>query len=201
MSKGLLLVISGPSGVGKGTMCAAYCKNAKDTMLSISVTERKPREGEVHGQHYYFLSKEEFDALIANDGLMEWAQYGENRYGTPKEPVLRALDEGKNVILEIEVIGAMKVRSHYPQGVFIFITPPSMQCLRDRLEGRHTETKEQIIVRFTKAMVEFGQMEKYNYIIKNDTTENAVTALHEVVNAEKMRVERCLKDVKNQLMI
>lgn len=201
MNRGLLLVLSGPSGVGKGTICAEYCKRAKNTMLSVSVTERKPRVGEVHGQHYYFISKEEFDDLIKNDGLIEWAQYGENRYGTPKEPVMRALEEGKNVILEIEVVGAMKVRAHYPEGVYIFVTPPSLDVLRCRLEGRHTETKEQIAARFAKAMVEFGQLEKYNYIIENDNLESAVTALTEIINAERMRTERCLPDIKRKLML
>ena len=140
--RGLLLVVSGPSGAGKGTVCKRLVEKRSDVFLSVSATTRAPREGEVDGKHYYFISEEEFTERIRTGGMLEHAVFCGNYYGTPKQAVDDMLAAGKNVILEIEVQGAMKVRSHYPEGVYIFVLPPSMQELRSRLIGRGTEAPE-----------------------------------------------------------
>ncbi|MBO5452924.1 MAG: guanylate kinase [Clostridia bacterium] len=189
--RGLLLVISGPSGVGKGTVCNALLENSDDTVVSVSATTRKPREGEIHGENYYFYTEEKFKEMIAQDELMEWACFCGNYYGTPRTPVLEALKQGKNVILEIEVQGALKVKSKYPEGVFIFVLPPSLEELRNRLEGRGTESKEVVEERLQTAIKEIQQSIKYNYFVVNDTVEQATSDIKTIINAEKARVERC----------
>jgi len=189
--RGLLLVISGPSGVGKGTVCNALIDECEDMMVSVSATTRKPREGEVHGENYYFYTEEKFKEMIEQDELMEWAAFCGNYYGTPRQPVLDALKEGKNVILEIEVQGALKVKSKYPEGVFIFVLPPSLEELRNRLEGRGTETKEVVEERLRTAINEIQQSIKYNYFVVNDTVQQATEQIKNIIKAEKARVERC----------
>ena len=164
-NKGLLFVVSGPSGVGKGTICQEYVKTHDDSVLSISATTRAPREGEKHGVNYYYITNEEFEAGIAKGEFLENAVFCGNRYGTPKKAVLEMLESGKNVILEIEVQGAMQVRSHYPEGVFVFVIPPSLQELENRLRGRNTETDDVIKKRLERAKQEFALCEKYNYIL------------------------------------
>ncbi len=190
MKKGQLIVISGPSGAGKGTICKAYMEKHPDTFLSVSVTERTPRTGEIDGVHYHFLDKVGFDKLIAEDGLVEWAQYGENRYGSPKAPMLDAIANGRDVILEIEVVGAAKVKEQYPEGVYVFIAPPSFEELRSRLTGRNTETVEQIEARLEKAETELGRMKTYDYIVENDTVDNAVKAIEDILNAARLRTSQ-----------
>lgn len=191
-SRGLLLVVSGPSGAGKGTICNALVGSHPEIFLSVSATTRKPREGEIEGKSYYFMQEEQFKEKIANGGFIEWACFCGNYYGTPKDKVEQLLEEGKNVILEIEVQGAMKVRSEYPEAVFIFVLPPSMHELRNRIVGRGTETEEVINERLKTAAWEFSHIAKYNYILLNDNIESAVERFSAIICAEKARVTRNL---------
>ena len=154
--KGLLIVVSGPSGAGKGTICTRYAKSHDDCALSVSMTTRAPRPGEIEGESYYFVSKEEFENKVKAGGFLEHAVFCENMYGTPKDKVLEMIESGKDVILEIEVQGAMQVRSHYPEGVYIFVIPPSIKELAKRLRGRNTEDDEVIAKRLERAKSEFN---------------------------------------------
>ena len=189
--RGLLLVISGPSGVGKGTICQEFIKNNKDSVISVSATTRAPREGEVHGENYYFYDEDKFLKMIENDELLEWACFCGNYYGTPKQAVLDNLAKGKNVILEIEVQGALKVKSKFPEGVFIFVLPPNLAELRARLEGRGTENSEVVEQRLQTAIGEIQQSIKYNYFVVNNEINQATEDIEAIIKAEKTRVERC----------
>ena len=188
--KGLLIVVSGPSGTGKGTICKALIEKRDDVFLSVSATTRQPREGEQNGVHYHFLSKAEFEQNIENGQMLEHAVFCGNYYGTPKKAVDQMLEAGKNVILEIEVQGAMKVREKYPEGVYVFVLPPSMAELRRRLTGRGTETDEVVEERLKTALKEFNYIEKYNYILLNDEVDKAVKRLESIIDAEHCRIER-----------
>ena len=188
--KGLLLVVSGPSGAGKGTVCGAYMEKHPECSLSVSATTRSPRPGETDGVNYYFLTEEDFREKISNDGFLEHAVFCNNYYGTPKDAVMKMIDSGRDVILEIEVQGAMQVRAHYPEAVLIFVVPPSMDELEARLRGRGTETDEVISKRLARSKEEFKYIEKYNYILVNDTIDNAVRRLESITEAEKCRIER-----------
>lgn len=199
--KGLLLVISGPSGVGKGTICREYLNMHDDCALSISATTRAPREGEVHGESYFFMSQEDFRKKIDAGGFLEHAVFCENYYGTPKDAVMEMLDSGKNVILEIEVQGALQVRSHYPEAVFIFVMPPSMNELESRLRTRGTETEDVIEKRLERAKAEFKFIEKYNYVLVNDTIEAAVERLHAIIIAEKCVMARNCNYLEKEFLI
>ena len=196
--KGLLLVVSGPSGVGKGTVCNEYVKNHPECSLSVSATTRKMREGEKDGINYFFLSEEEFRKKIDDGGFLEHAVFCGNYYGTPKDTVMQMIEDGKDVILEIEVQGAMQVRARYPEGVFIFVLPPSLQVLEERLRGRNTETDEVIKERLQRARAEFKFIEKYNYVLVNDTVENASKTLGDIINAEKCSMSRNYADLKSE---
>lgn len=196
--KGLLLVVSGPSGVGKGTVCNEYVKTHPDCELSVSATTRKPREGEKDGVNYFFLSEKEFREKIDNGGFLEHAVFCGNYYGTPKDTVMQMIDDGKDVILEIEVQGAMQVRAHYPEGVFIFVLPPSLDALEERLRGRNTESDDVIRERLNRAKAEFKFIEKYNYVLVNDTVENAAKTLGDIINAEKCSMARNYADLKDE---
>ena len=198
--KGLLLVVSGPSGVGKGTICKEYLSKYDDCALSVSATTRAPREGEVDGVSYFFLSHDEFRKKIDAGGFLEHAVFCDNYYGTPKDAVMEKLDEGKNVILEIEVQGALQVRSHYPEAVFVFVIPPSMEELENRLRGRGTETDDVIAKRLERAKAEFKYIEKYNYTLTNDTVENAVCVLHSIIEAEKCVMARNYEYLKEEFI-
>lgn len=194
--KGLLLVVSGPSGAGKGTICKALLEKRSDVCLSVSATTRAPREHEREGVSYFFISEQDFLERIENGGMLEYAVFCGNYYGTPKQYVDDMLSAGKHVILEIEVQGAMKVRSRYPEGVYIFVMPPSMQELRSRLVGRNTEKQEVIEERLKTAAWEYTHIEKYNYILLNDDVDRAEKRLEAIIDAEACRVERNLKFIE-----
>jgi guanylate kinase len=188
--RGILFVLSGPSGVGKGTVCKALREQKLDIQYSVSATTRQPREGERHGVEYFFKSKEEFLSMIENKELLEWAEYVGNYYGTPIEYVNSTLDEGKDVILEIEVQGALQVKNIFPEGVFIFLTPPSLDELRSRIVGRGTETEDLINNRMTVAKEEIELMQHYDYSVVNDQIESACSRIKAIITTEHCRVDR-----------
>lgn len=193
--EGLLIVISGPSGAGKGTICQKLLEQNNNLYLSVSATTRNPRDGEKDGVDYYFLTKEDFERKIDNGNFLEYAQvYKGCYYGTPKDKVTDMLNKGYDVILEIDIQGALQVKENYPEGIFIFVMPPTMRDLRDRLVARKTETKEKIIERFTKAYKEVNEKAKYNYVVINDIVENAVQKVEAIMLSEKCRVDR-IEDV------
>lgn len=188
MSKGRLIVFSAPSGCGKGTMLREILRD-ENFYISVSATTREPREGEVDGVDYHFISREEFQKLIDNNGMLEYAEYCDNLYGTPVKEVREQLDKGRNVILEIEVKGAMKIRKLCPEALFIFVVPPSLKELDRRLRKRGTETEEVIIQRVERAAEEIPYAVKYDYIIVNDGLEEAVEDFRSIVRAESFRAE------------
>lgn len=188
MSKGTLFIVSGPSGCGKGTVLAEILKQ-DNVYYSVSATTRAPRPGEVNGVNYHFLSKEEFEKLIENGGMLEYANYCGNYYGTPKKPVEDMLAEGKNVILEIEVQGALKVMEKCPEAVSVFILPPSLKELRRRLHKRGTETEEVIEKRIGEAAGEIRKAVNYDYIMINGELEIAVSDLLSIINSQKLKKE------------
>ena len=187
MSKGRLIVFSAPSGCGKGTMLREILRD-ENFYISVSATTREPREGEVDGVDYHFISREEFQNLIDNNGMLEYAEYCDNLYGTPVKEVREQLDKGRNVILEIEVKGAMKIRKLCPEALFIFVVPPSLKELDRRLRKRGTETEEVIIQRVERAAEEIPYAVKYDYIIVNDGLEEAVEDFRSIVRAESLPV-------------
>ncbi|KJY57971.1 Guanylate kinase [Lactobacillus kimbladii] len=191
--KGLLLVLSGPSGVGKGTVKSAIVKNKVFPFeYSVSMTTRKPRPGEINGKDYYFVTQERFKQAISQNELLEYNQYVNNFYGTPKAPVKKMLDEGKDVLLEIDVNGAKKVRKQMPDGVFIFLTPPDLHTLHTRLENRGTESEDVIMGRIKQARQEILVMQDYDYAVVNDTVANAVDHIKAIVEAEHVSVKRVI---------
>ena len=187
-NKGLLLVVSAPSGCGKGTILGEILKD-DSFYYSISATTRAPREGEQDGVNYLFITKEEFEQRIAQGGMLEYAQYCGNYYGTPKKEVEQMRDAGRDVILEIEVEGAMKVRALCPDAVFLFIAPPSVEELRRRLNKRGTEAAEVIEERVSQASRELSYANRYDYIIVNGELEKAIQDFRTVVRAEKLRTK------------
>ena len=192
MKKGLLIVISGPSGTGKGTICKELISK-NDFWMSVSATTRSPRKGEVDGESYYFFTEEVFKTKIENKDFLEYAKVYGNYYGTPKSEVLKAIDGGKDVVLEIDIQGALKVKEAYPKGVFIFILPPSMEELKNRIIKRGSETPESLMTRFKSAYKEINYVSKYNYAVINDTIECAVKNIESIITAERCRVDR-IKD-------
>lgn len=182
---GVLLVMSGFSGAGKGTVVRRLMEIKDNYALSISTTTREPRNGEVHGESYYFVDHEAFERMIENDELLEYATYVNNYYGTPKQFVFDQLEQGKNMILEIELQGAMKVREQYPGAVMVFIVPPSVQELKDRLVTRGTESMEVIKKRLKRAEEETAYIKDYDYIVVNDELEECVETVHSIVVAEQ----------------
>jgi guanylate kinase len=189
--KGLLIVLSGPSGVGKGTVRKEIFSDP-DTAFeySISMTTRAPRPGEVDGIDYFFKSREEFEELILQGKLLEYAEFVGNYYGTPVDYVRKTLDEGKDVFLEIEVKGARQVREKFPEGLFIFLMPPSLTELKNRIVTRGTETEELINNRMLSAREEIEMMELYDYVVENDQVERACNRVKSIVIAEHCRRER-----------
>lgn len=200
-NKGVLLVVSGPSGVGKGTVCQAFLKENPEVFFSVSATTRKMRETDVEGVSYYFKSKEEFASMIAEDAFLEWATFCENSYGTPKQPVLERLNAGTSVLLEIDVQGALQVKRNYPDAVLVFILPPSLRVLESRLRNRGTETEDRIQIRMQQYQREFEQLESYEYLVVNDNLEVAVSDLAAVLKAEQMRTERCHQIIEEVLTL
>ena len=196
--RGKLFILSGPSGAGKGTICRELLKQQPNLNLSVSMTTRKPREGEVHGESYYFATKEEFLHKIEAGGLLEYAEVYGNYYGTPKQPVIEKLEEGTDVILEIDMQGALKVKENYPDGVFIFILPPSMTELRKRLTGRGTETAEAIEMRLGETLKELSYIDKYDYCVVNGELDEAVTRVKAIVIAEHSRVSKNIYNLIEQ---
>lgn len=190
MKKGLLIVVSGPSGAGKGTICKGLLEKNSNINLSVSATTRAPRTGEVEGVNYYFLEKDIFKQMIAENEFLEYAEVYGNYYGTPKAKVMEKLNAGEDVLLEIDIQGALKVKEIYPDGVFIFILPPSMEELKNRLEGRGTETKEAMLRRTESAYHEIEYVFKYDYAVLNDKVELAVKTIESIIEAEKARVHR-----------
>jgi guanylate kinase len=186
--KGLLLVVSGPSGVGKGTICKALLKLRDDIHISVSVTTRPPRNGEKEGVNYFFKSQSEFEDMIQRGELLEYAKVYDNYYGTPKAFVMEQLEKGIDVLLEIDIQGALQVKGQYPEGVFVFILPPSMEELRNRIIGRGTETAEAIDKRFTAAYNEIDLLENYDYYVFNDRVDLATARLISIVEAERLRI-------------
>lgn len=184
---GKLFILSGPSGAGKGTICKALLAET-DLELSVSMTTRNPRAGETEGESYYFVSKEEFLRKIDASGFLEYAEVYGNFYGTPKQPVIDKLSAGTDVVLEIDMQGALKVKENYPDGVFIFILPPSMSELRKRLTGRGTETAEAIEMRLGETLKELSYIDKYDYCVVNGQLEEAVARVKAIVTAEHSRV-------------
>ena len=189
--KGVLAVVSGFSGAGKGTlMKALLSEHADQYALSISATTRGPREGEVDGREYFFKTKDQFEQMIAEDALIEHACYVGNYYGTPKSYVMEQLEAGKNVILEIEIQGALKVKERFPDTLLLFVTPPSAGELERRLRGRGTETDEVIKSRLKRAVEEAEFMDRYDYILVNDDLETCVREMHELIQAQRHKTSQ-----------
>lgn len=198
--RGLLIVISGPSGVGKGTVRRALFEMKNHNLVySVSMTTRQPRPGEVDGKDYYFVDKETFEKNIKDDQFLEYAEFVGNYYGTPRDKVEEALDNGKEVVLEIEVEGALQVRERTKDAVFIFIAPPSKKALYERLSKRGTEDKVLIDKRFAKAEKEFDLAYKYDYIVVNDEVNNAADRIMAIIRAEHARTERTINNYKKML--
>lgn len=202
-NKGILTVVSGFSGAGKGTIMKELMKNYSDTYaLSISATTRAPRPGEVNGREYFFVSTEEFENMIAQDALIEHAQYVNNYYGTPQDYVFEQLENGKDVILEIEIQGALKVKEKYPDTVLMFVSPPNAAELKSRLEGRGTEDAATIASRLSRAWQEAQGVEKYDYFVINDVLEDCVKKVHAIIQNEHARAFRnqeLIDTIKNEL--
>jgi len=187
MSRGLLFIISGPSGAGKGTICQRL-KEQGSIELSVSMTTRKPRPGEIDGKNYYFVSEEEFIETINRGGFLEYAKVYGNYYGTPKDIVLAQLENNKDVVLEIDIQGALQVKDSYPKGVFIFILPPSMAELRKRITGRGSESEADINLRLGETLKEVAYIDRYDYCVINDEIEEAVQRVTDIIKAEHSKV-------------
>jgi guanylate kinase len=201
---GLLLILSGPSGVGKGTVVDELVRRNENITVSVSMTTRAPRAGEVEGESYYFVTREDFLSRMAKGELLEHSNHFENYYGTPKAPVSKAMSSGKDVILEIDVNGAFAVKEKMPDSVLIMIAPPSLSDLRDRLKGRNTETAEVIEERIGRAKFELGKAHRYDYVVINDDIEEATIAVETIIAAERLKTSRrralicnLLEDTKN----
>ena len=189
MKKGMLVVLSGPSGSGKGTVLEQFLKD-EDFSVSISATSRNPRPGDKEGVTYFFKTRDEFEKMIANDEFFEYAQFNGNYYGTPKEYVLNQINNGENIILEIEVQGAMQVKAAVPDAVLIFMTTPNINVLRERLEGRQTESQDVIEQRLETALSEVEYVDSYDYLIINDKLEKTVSDLKDAVNYAKNKTKK-----------
>ena len=188
---GQLIIISAPSGAGKGSVISGLLeRDKKNLWLSVSTTSRQPRSNDIPGVTYNFVSKEEFEKLIEEDYFLEYTNYVGNYYGTPKQAIKEKLDQGIDVILEIEIEGAMNIKKLVPEALFIFIMPPSLKALVTRLKNRKTDSKDKIIERFHTAYKEINEVTKYNYVVVNDELEDAIDKVESILKAEKCRVDR-----------
>ena len=199
MSGGFLLVLSGPSGSGKGTVSQAIMKENKEIVFSTSVTTRTPRPGEVNVENYFFVSKTKFEQMVEKDELLEHAFVHTNYYGTPKQFVFDQIENGEIVLLEIDVQGALQIKKKYKEAVFIFLIPPTMEELRNRLVKRDTDSEEEINTRFKNAFRELDFVGEYDYFVINDKVSQAVIDIENIIAAEKLRVKRH-KDIKSEVL-
>lgn len=199
MRRGILFVLSGPSGVGKGTVCAALRRKLPELIYSVSATTRNPREGEIDGVNYFFKSREQFHHMIENDALLEHAEYVGNYYGTPREFVEKTLSEGKDIILEIEVQGALKVKEKFSEGVLIFLMPPSLNELKQRIVGRGTESQATIDHRLAVAADEMNLLHHYDYAVVNDKIDLACDRINAIITAEHCKRERFLGELLSEM--
>ena len=199
-SRGLLIVLSGPSGVGKGTVRAAvFANNQFQYVYSVSATTRAQRPGEVDGKDYYFVSREEFETMIQNEDLLEYAEYVGNYYGTPIQKIEENLAAGHDVFLEIEVQGAMKVKERMPEGIFIFLAPPNLEELESRITGRGTDAAHVIQERMATAKEEIELMQHYDYVVVNDQVQHAVDKINAIIQSEHLKVERVVDQIRHDM--
>lgn len=194
---GKLFIVSGPSGTGKGTICKRLIEET-DVEISVSMTTRQPREGEIDGKSYYFTTKEAFQQAIEDGGFLEWAEVYGNYYGTPKAKVEEKLASGIDVLLEIDIQGALNVKEAYPNGIFIFILPPSMAELRKRITGRGTDSEESINLRLSQTLKEVSYIDKYDYCVVNGELDEAVARVKAIVVAEHSRVSKNIYNLIEQ---
>ena len=199
MAQGFLLIISGPAGTGKGTVCKELLDRNKDIKFSVSATTRKPRVGEEEGVNYHFIEDEEFEIMIEKDEFLEHAYVHTNYYGTPKKFVMDQVEKGEIVLLEIDVQGALQVKKNYSEAVFIFLLPPTMEELKNRIVKRGTESEEDINTRFENAFKELDFVGEYDYFVINDKIEDAVANVEAIIEAEKLRVKRH-SDIKDKVI-
>ncbi|MGN1166072.1 MAG: guanylate kinase [Lachnospiraceae bacterium] len=200
--KGILIVVSGFSGAGKGTIMKELLKRYDNYALSISATTRAPRTGEEDGREYFFKTTQEFEKMIAKEELIEYAKYVDNYYGTPRAYVEEKLQEGKDVILEIEIQGALKVKEKFPETLLLFVTPPSAKVLKERLIGRGTEEMDVINFRMNRACEEAKGMDKYDYLIINDDLDTCVSQVHQIIQGEhrkSFRNTQMIEKMKKEL--
>lgn len=190
--QGILVVVSGFSGAGKGTLMKALLEKYDNYALSISATTRQPRAGETDGKEYFFVTRERFEEMIQKDQLIEYAQYVENFYGTPKDYVFQQMSEGNDVILEIEIQGALKIKEQFPEALLLFVLPPSADQLKSRLVGRGTESMEVIEARLHRASEEAEGMSSYDYILVNEDVETCASEMHHLIQAQHNRVSNNL---------
>lgn len=193
-NKGSLIVLSGPSGCGKSTISQALMDMDSNIIESVSMTTRKIREKEIDGVDYYFKTVEEFKEEIEKGNLLEYAIYSGNYYGTPKQNVIDKLNQGYDILLVIEIEGALKIKEQFPDAIFIFILPPSIKELKKRLDSRNTETKEQLFNRFQTMYKEINEVKKYNYVVVNDNLDKAIKDTHAIITSSKCRVDRIEED-------